>query len=304
MEAKVEPGSKFKTPQKAKNTDDEREIEKFVDLKGRGRACEYLIKWKGLGSEENTWVDITKAEEYMPQLYAFRVQRKKNNAKASNTRVLNPKAMTARKEKVPLMNRSVRCSPKVSPNRIRGDAEMLLENLDHLNFTKKKKRGSSETEDEADRRSRKSKSRLAKGKGQSHVSMTNQSESSLGVRVSKLPTDVKIEHEAENLASPKLEARSAIDQCFDVKAFMSFNAFFTSRVKNDPQTQQALREDVEIASAVKRHVFIDNNLYFTLLWENGPRHSSDKHFFTFSELEDMNPVLLCKYSQKFLLKPN
>ena len=51
----------------------EYEVDRILDRRGRGSTLEYLVKWKGHSSDDNTWEPAAhlKCKELQPMVHAF-----------------------------------------------------------------------------------------------------------------------------------------------------------------------------------------------------------------------------------------
>lgn len=268
-----------------------KEIEDIIDVKGRGQYSKYLVKWRGLEEQRNSWVTLDRVRSNESLLGQFRASRLKHLvSKSSQNR--------AKKRQE---------DPEVHTN--------LSEPKSLLTTTISSKRDCSRHNDVQENLSdQEVKKPVEKNRGRPKVKKQNLTDSDIEVLSTYIDSHKEENHLEDN------DVRSAIYNSrktakvpnnvsgmkvnsfdiFKMNELIGGDHFVTSSSVTHPQSQGILRKDIQMAIGISVHQIFNNRLYFILRWRD-PKVQDfySKHYFTFQELETNNQKILLTYLKHY-----
>lgn len=293
MEAKIETKKEFELS--GDSNHQEREVENIVDTDGRGKATRYLVKWKGLGDENNSWVPLAQVSMYKDLLTTFRAVRLKNYVQKNIKRKSTDKSIDDIKTKPS----EPKPSTKRSANPLEDDS--ILEGMKQIQFTERKKINESENQtlNELSETSEKKDDGFDSSirENRDEKSREKSVQAKIKNRAEIPPKNRKVNKASSNKEDSKLDDLKLLD----LERFTNGKEYVTTANVDDYMALRVISKDIGKALKIKSHNIIDKGIYFSLKWKDSNTDSFySKHFFGFDEITKHNPAMLLGYLKEYL----
>lgn len=265
-------------------------VETIVDVRGRGRKTEYLVKWLDYDDNHNSWELSSSLEAFKDILDLFRARRIRAHIKTYQT-----KRTQSRDRNLHAMKRKPRSSS--------------LKNRPNLSVTVNE---SEKSDKEVDNGSKVNRSEIEFIEGLKESLDLNKQETV----VKNASCDTKADDERYRMIKSKIEVvlenldkkisrastnKSQADKSYgheliDARKLPDGTTYVTTDQIIDTSTLKVTKEDLRKAIEVKRRCIISDKVYFLLRWSNKKVDDFySNHYFSYKEMESYNPVLLLGY---------
>ena len=276
---------------------DDKKVEKILDCRGRGKGTQYLVKWADHDSAANEWVCTNRLKDSKDLLEGFRARRASENIKKNQVRKEREDFADDNKEedsdKNEYQNNHGKYSVKVSTR----------ESVDKLSDKQRKQRENElETEVIDDISSKAEVIKEDKGKSAIQDETDKASKNRLVKKKSKRTSDNMVKKRVKPSENGNNGDKNG-HQLFNFDKLDNGSSYITSAHIVDIESLKTMKKDLQAAVNVKKHAFINNELYFILSWNS--KTTTDfyaRHYFNFTEIEAENPKVLLKYLKAFLDK--
>jgi len=264
-----------------------REPETILEIRGRGRATEYLVKWLDHDDTHNSWHNSTELVPFKKILDDFRSNRLKTKIKeyqqsrrnSSTLKNSNPRSRSrnSRSNKKTAESVYLDSHSRVTGNELEGDLVDTMRGQLDLN----KKEDNVKTDEHAP---------LSEQEVHQQVSSKvekalNQMDKSFAEKMSK-----KLKKGTKD--KDKVDARKKVD---DGMIYITTDAIEGEKI------HEIMKEEISKAIDIRSHLIIKGKLYFLLKWlDKDLNKFYANHYFKFNEIEDNNPTIFVSYMKEML----
>lgn len=267
-------------------------VEKILDVRGRGRSTEYLIKWLGFDNSHNTWEPPAHLVGSQELLEAFRANRIRENIR---------KYQNKKNGDFTLEDAEMRKDFKSELLKNNGKPSFLvpIPEIEELSIHKDRKE---ESETELIEELSKDKYNSKKNKLRSKRDEVKDDDNEPKIVKQKVAS-VSDHNEKKPIRATSHESNKPLvgHQLFNLEKLEDGTKFITSAQISDSDRLKHLKKDLSKAVDVKKHVLINKKLHFLLEWnDKSIEDFYSKHYFSFAEIEEENPKVLLNYMKSFL----
>lgn len=274
-------------------------VESIVDVRGRGRKTEYLIKWMGYDHSHNTWEPVCHLEGSRDLLELFRAQRikesirryqnRRNGVFESFDRESNEerKERAERKDLSAVLNKGNYMQPFLVP---------IPESIDDM-----AEGGMRGFNDEA------SDTELIGVFAENMSLNKRETDKKLDKQYDdkRRPDSSDMTHRKDNIISnrvPDQVVKAHLNISLDnAEKITGKHHYITLEKVTDSEKLELIKKDVARALSIRKHTLINDKFYFSLCW---PDLKTDeiyrKHYFRFNELMQENPKVLLRHLKNYM----